>query len=90
MYAGAVGITLIVHWSEPLDRNNPDDIEAAERLMQIRLGLYANPIYGDGDYPAILKAQLAKKAKELGLSASPLQEFTEKEKRLNRGNELYM
>ena len=55
------------------------------RMTQFKLGWFANPIFGDGDYPAILKAQLGKKAKQLGLAESPLPKFTEEEKRYNRG-----
>lgn len=83
---GKVGITLNVWWSEPKDWLNPDDVEASERLMEFRLGVFANPIFGNGDYPALLKALFAKKAKELGLTQSPLQQFTKEEILLNRGS----
>jgi lactase-phlorizin hydrolase len=82
---GKIGITNITQWAEPKDLDNPDDIEAAERIMQFKMGWFTNPIFGNGDYPAILKAQLAKKAKEFGLPSSPLPVFTEDQKRLNRG-----
>jgi lactase-phlorizin hydrolase len=83
--AGKVGITMVTQWAEPKDPNNPDDVEAAERVMQFKMGWFTNPIFGNGDYPAILKAQLAQKAKTFGLPASPLPVFTEEEKRYNRG-----
>lgn len=72
-------------WCEPRDRSNQDDVEAAERVMQLKLGWWANPIFGNGDYPDTLKTQLESKAKELGLPTSPLPEFTEEEKLANKG-----
>ena len=76
---------MLTEWAEPQDHDNPEDIEASERVMQFKLGWFSNPIFGNGDYPAILKAQLAKKAKDLGLPGSPLPVFTEDEQRFNRG-----
>lgn len=84
--AGRVGITLNIDWTEPKDWLNPADVEASERLVQLKLGVFANPIFGNGDYPAILKAQLASKAKQLGLPGSILPHFTAEEIRLNRGS----
>ena len=46
---------------------------------------YANPIFGDGDYPQVLRDQLQKKAAELNLPECPLPTFTEEEKALNKG-----
>ena len=86
LYVGQVGIALVDHyWAEPKDRKNADDVEAAERLMLSKLGWFANPIYGDGDYPGVLKTQLEKKAKELGLETSPLPRFTPEQIHSNRG-----
>jgi lactase-phlorizin hydrolase len=82
---GQVGITYNVDWSEPKDPNETEDVEACERMTQFKLGWFANAIFGNGDYPAIMKAQLGKKAKQLGLPESPLPQFTEEEKRFNRG-----
>jgi len=82
---GKVGITYNIHWYEPKNRDNPDDVEASERAMQFQLGWFTNPIFGNGDYPDILKAQLEMKANEFGIPESPLPKFTEEEKRLNRG-----
>ena len=87
-FPGQVGITLNSDWSEPKDPNNPEDVAASERVMQMKLGWYANPIFGDGDYPQVLKERLADVAKALGLPKSPLPEFTAEEKKLNKGVEL--
>ena len=54
-------------------------------MLQLKFGWWANPIFGTGDYPELMKTTLAKKATELGLPASPLPEFTDEEKKLNKG-----
>lgn len=75
-------------WDEPKDPRNKDDVEAAERVLQYKLGWYASPIFGKaGDYPAVMKKNLEQKAGLLGLPGSPLPEFTEEEKQLNKGIE---
>ena len=85
-FAGVCAITINSDWSEPQDANNADDVTAAERLLQCKFGWFANPIFGsDGDYPDVMKKQLAKKCAELGLPHSTLPEFTAEEKKLNKG-----
>jgi len=74
---------------EPKDVNNPGDVEAAERSQQMKTGWFCDPIFGSGDYPDVMKAQLAKAAKALGLDRSPFPEFTEEEKRYNRGERTF-
>jgi len=86
--SGKIGITINVPCAEPKDADNPDDVEAAERALQMKCGWFCNPIFGNGDYPEVMKAQLAKASKELGLDRSPLPEFSEDEKRYNQGNTL--
>ncbi|ELT91672.1 hypothetical protein CAPTEDRAFT_166781 [Capitella teleta] len=83
---GVCGITMNSDWDEPKDPRNKDDVEAAERVLQYKLGWYASPIFGKaGDYPAVMKKNLEQKAGLLGLPGSPLPEFTEEEKQLNKG-----
>ena len=82
---GKIGITIHVACAEPKDADNPEDVEAAERAVQMKSGWFCNPIFGNGDYPEVMKAQLAKASKKLGLDRSPLPEFTEEEKRCNQG-----
>ncbi len=54
---GKVGITLNIDWHEPLD-NTVANIEAAERGLQFMGGWFANPIFGTGDYPSIMKLKV--------------------------------
>lgn len=53
--------------------------------MQVRLGWFANPTFGNGDYPQIMKDMLKSLADKMGLPESPLPEFTEDEKKQNKG-----
>jgi len=85
VFLGKIGITLNVEHLEPKDRDSPDDVEAAERGQQMKVGWFSNPIFGNGDYPDVMKTQLVKVAKMLGLDQCPLPQFTEEEKRYNRG-----
>ncbi|XP_060578197.1 lactase/phlorizin hydrolase-like [Ruditapes philippinarum] len=83
---GQVGITLSHMWGEPRDNQSLADIEAAERFNQFGLGWFANPIYGNGDYPGVMKWQIGNKSLEQGLKHSRLPEFTDKEKQMIKGS----
>lgn len=82
---GRVSIALDSDWAEPLDPNSLADKEATERYMFFRLHWFANPIFIDGDYPAIMKSIISQKSNEEGLTSSRLPEFTEEEKAMIKG-----
>ncbi|KZM20265.1 Beta-glucosidase [Ascochyta rabiei] len=73
---GVVGITLHGNYSEPWDVNDPKDVEAAQRAREFEIAWFADPIYGSGDYPASMRAQLG----------SRLPSFTAEEKDLVQGS----
>ncbi|XP_021027479.1 lactase-like protein [Mus caroli] len=81
---GLVGISLNCDWGEPVDIDNPDDIEAAERYLQFCLGWFANPIYA-GDYPQVMKDHIGTKSAEQGLEMSRLPTFSLQEKSYLKG-----
>ncbi|XP_040595493.1 lactase-like protein isoform X4 [Mesocricetus auratus] len=81
---GMVGISLNCDWGEPVDINNPNDIEAAERYLQFCLGWFANPIYA-GDYPQVMKDHIGTKSAEQGLEMSRLPMFSLQEKSYIKG-----
>ena len=83
--AGECGIVLNWHWAIPADANNPDDQAAAERSRQFYIGWLANPIFGSGDYPAVMKELILNKSLTAGLTASRLPEFSPREIAENRG-----
>lgn len=70
---------------EPADPNSVSDQEAAKRAMAFHLDLFAKPIFIDGDYPEIVKSQIASMSQKQGYSSSRLPEFTEEEKRMIKG-----
>ncbi|XP_018092335.2 lactase-phlorizin hydrolase [Xenopus laevis] len=82
---GKVGISLNSDWAEPASPTNPADVEASERYLQFMLGWFAHPILVDGDYPAVLKAQIQKKNQQCPGIVSQLPTFTEAEKSSIRG-----
>ncbi|KAK7094481.1 cytosolic beta-glucosidase-like [Littorina saxatilis] len=80
---GKVGLSLNSDWAEPRDPDNPESVKAADRYMQFRLGIYAHPIFVDGDYPPSLKRRLADRAKG---GENRLPQFTEEEKAYMKGS----
>lgn len=56
-FAGKVGITVNINWYDPKD-DQLENIEAAERALQFLGGWIANPIYGTGDYPDVMKQKV--------------------------------
>lgn len=75
-------------WFEPR-HDNEEDRAAAERALQFHLGLYANPIFINGDYPEIVKTLVAQKSRAGGLKKSRLPVFTEEEKSMIKGTHDY-
>ncbi|KAF9260580.1 glycoside hydrolase family 1 protein [Marasmius fiardii PR-910] len=69
---GTIGITLDVVWYMPYDETQVDDIDAAQRAIDTRLG---GPIY-KGEYPESLKMMLGER----------LPDFTEEEQMLVKGS----
>ena len=63
---GVIGITLNIHWAEPRDPTNSDDIEAAERYLQFNFGWFAHPILKDGKYPPVMREKINDKSKKQG------------------------
>ena len=48
-----MGITININWAEPAD-NTIASANAAERHLQWAGGWFANPVFGNGDYPQIM------------------------------------
>ncbi|XP_047122271.1 lactase-phlorizin hydrolase-like [Schistocerca piceifrons] len=81
---GRVGITLSTNWYEPLG-DKEERLAAQERVFQLELGLYANPIFVDGDYPAVVRERVVNNSRAEGRPRSRLPSFTEEEKRMING-----
>lgn len=71
-------------WKEPKTQTNADR-DASERKMQFDLGVYAHPIYVNGDYPEIMKTKVAEKSRIQKLPESRLPVFTDEEKKMIKG-----
>ena len=82
---GKISIAISADWLEPRDRSNPSDQAASEIGMATRIGWYAQPVFGDGDYPQHVKDMAAKMVKRAGLPHNPLPQFTAEEIALNKG-----
>jgi lactase-phlorizin hydrolase len=57
---GRAGITLNINWYLPKD-DQIANVDAAERKLQFLGGWFANPIFGNGDYPSIMIAKVISK-----------------------------
>ncbi|PKS08054.1 hypothetical protein jhhlp_006666 [Lomentospora prolificans] len=73
---GHIMMTLDGNWSEPWDVDDPKDVEAAQRAIEFEIAWFADPLYGSGDYPASMRAQLG----------DVLPYFTPEERRLVQGS----
>lgn len=69
----------------PKDPESLADIEAAERFNQFSIGWWANPIFGTGDYPNIMKWQIGNKSLEQGLNSSRLPKLSAADKKVVNG-----
>ena len=61
---GKIGISLNSDWKLP-KTNTPKDVQAADRAKEFMLGWFANPIFGNGDYPEIMKTRAGSRLKAL-------------------------
>lgn len=82
--SGVISIVVNGLWIEPVS-DAEADIEAAERVRQLDVGMVANPIFGNGDYPAVVKDYVGNRSLAQGLTTSRLPSFTEEEKKLLEG-----
>lgn len=55
---GTIGITLSGNWSAPYNAASPADRAAAQRALEFEIAWFADPVFGPGDYPASMRAQL--------------------------------
>lgn len=56
-FPGKVGIALNINGYVPAD-GGIASADAAERALQFMGGWFANPIFGTGDYPSIMKIKV--------------------------------
>jgi len=71
---GRCGITIDSGWYEPLNPEDPADVEAAERNVMFKHGWYAYPIYF-GRYPDVMRTLIDAKSIAEGRNESRLPSF---------------
>ena len=77
--SGKISLATNIDHEEPAT-DSEEDRQAAERAYQFMLGWFAHPIYVNGDYPQVMKDQIANKSAMQGFSKSRLPEFSDQEK----------
>ncbi|KAJ1520157.1 hypothetical protein ONE63_004373 [Megalurothrips usitatus] len=74
---GKVGITLNSEWFEPKNSSSEEDVLAAERAIQFKLGWFAHPIFSEaGDYPPVMRERVMANSLAQGLARSRLPAFS--------------
>ncbi|KAK2516356.1 Lct, partial [Columba livia] len=82
---GKVGLVLNSDWAEPKNPTSSEDLRASERYLQFMLGWFAHPIFVNGDYPDVLKAQIQEVNQQCSTTVAQLPLFTEEEKSWLKG-----
>jgi beta-galactosidase len=72
---GKIGIALNCDWREPLTVRS-EDVAAAGRALDFFVGWFAEPVFGSGDYPAVMRERVGDR----------LPGFTDEESSLLRGS----
>lgn len=53
-----VSLALHMDWVEPAFSFSREDVEPAKRVLEFRVGWFAEPIFGSGDYPPGMRSWL--------------------------------
>ena len=56
-----VSIALTVDWLEPKNPKDKTHVAAAKRAMDFKWGWTAQPIFGDGKYPEVMRKELGRR-----------------------------
>ncbi|CAB1458211.1 unnamed protein product [Pleuronectes platessa] len=78
---GQVSLALHMDWVEPAFSFSREDVEPAKRVMEFRVGWFAEPIFGSGDYPLGMRSWL----RQLNSLEFKLPVFNEEDKQLVKG-----
>ncbi|XP_078401463.1 klotho [Cetorhinus maximus] len=82
---GQISVSLHADWVDPADPFSRNDIEAAARTLEFDIGWFAEPIFGNGDYPFIMRDWQSQR-QNVGWYNSYLPHFTTEEKKLIHGS----
>ncbi|CAK6969067.1 klotho [Scomber scombrus] len=76
---GQVSLALHMEWVEPAFSFSREDVEPAKRVLDFRVGWFAEPIFGNGDYPLGMRSWLRQ------LNSLDLPVFNEEDRQLVKG-----
>ncbi|XP_071362440.1 klotho [Trachinotus anak] len=76
---GQVSLALHMDWVEPAFSFSREDVEPAKRVLDFRVGWFAEPIFGSGDYPLGMRSWLRQ------LNSLDLPVFNEEDRQLVKG-----
>ncbi|KAM9781187.1 klotho isoform 2-T2 [Syngnathus typhle] len=76
---GQVSLALHMDWVEPAFSYSREDVEPAKRVMDFRVGWFAEPILGSGDYPPGMRSWLRQ------LNSLELPVFNDDDRQLVKG-----
>ncbi|KAJ8275557.1 hypothetical protein COCON_G00073090 [Conger conger] len=81
---GKISLTLHADWVEPAYSFNRHDVDPANRILDFCVGWFAQPVFGDGDYPAGMRSWLQQRT-TLDLFSHHLPVFSPADRQLVRG-----
>ncbi|XP_056412876.1 beta-klotho [Hyla sarda] len=81
---GQISLSLHTDWAEPANPFLDSHAEAAERFLQFDIAWIAEPVFGSGDYPTLMRQYIITKNQK-GMTKSFLPYFTEEEKKSVKG-----
>lgn len=82
---GHISLSLHTDWAEPANPFLQSHAAAAERFLQFDIAWIAEPIFGSGDYPLLMRQYILSKNQK-GTSRSFLPHFTEDDRKLVKGS----
>ncbi|XP_030648234.1 klotho [Chanos chanos] len=81
---GKVSLVLHMDWVEPAFSFNREDVAPANRVLDFRVGWFAEPIFGSGDYPPVMRSWLQQR-NPIDLFNYHLPTFSEEDRHLIKG-----
>ncbi|XP_076876324.1 klotho [Brachyhypopomus gauderio] len=81
---GKASLVLHMDWVEPAFSFNREDVAPANRVLDLRVGWFAEPVFGSGDYPPMMRSWLQQR-NPIDLFNYHLPVFSEEDRRLVKG-----